>query len=391
MSEPLRPPLADVNVLEIGTVIMAPFAGKILRDMGATVIKAEPPGGDIGRRIGLNNEAGMSALSLNLNAGKRSIELDAREPDGKSVLRELLAWADVVLTNLLPASRERLGIDWETVRQINPEAVLCTGQGFSSDSSLGDAPAYDDIVQAASGLSDTYRLRDGEPGYSPYVVADKVCGMMMANAALAALHDRTVSGAGTWVDVPMVDTMAGFTMVEHLGGASYLPQRGPVGWSRVLTPDHRPHRATDGWVCVMPYTDVNWRAFCELLDRPDLLSHPQLRTTALRSANAARYEEVIASYAAFRSCERIEEECRARRIPVQRVNQMDDLVDDPYLAGRPMLTRTTHPTEGEYVHVGSPVTFHGRERAPVRDLAPLDGDREEVLALLRRAARTEPA
>ena len=303
----LRPaPLDGVRVLEVGTVIMAPYAGKILTDLGADVIRAEPPGGDIGRRAGLLGPAGTAALSMNLNAGKRSIVVDARTPAGRRQMDGLVGWADIILTNMLPARRREFGLDWEQVHRRNPRAILVTGQGFAADSARGDEPAYDDIVQAASGVADTYRLRDGEPRYSPYVVADKVCGMTMAQSALAALHARTADGAGTWVDVPMVDTMAAFTLVEHMGGRTFDPPAGPVGWSRVLAPEHRPHPAQDGWVCVMPYTDANWRRFCDLIERPDYLSDPRVATNRARSGDPALYEQILADYIAPRTCAQIE-------------------------------------------------------------------------------------
>lgn len=375
-------PLAGVTVLEVGTVIMAPYAGKVLRDLGADVIKAEPPGGDIGRRIGLTGPGGTSVLAMNLNAGKRSIVVDARAPAGRRVMDRLLAWADIVLTNTLPARREEFGLSWDHVRSVNARAILVTGQGYASDSAQGDSPAYDDIVQAASGLADTYRLRDGEPRYSPYVVADKVCGMTMAQSALAALHRRSVDGEGCWVDVPMVDTMAAFTLVEHMGGATLDPPEGDVGWSRVLAPEHRPHPALDGWVCVMPYTDANWRRFCALIERPDYLTHPRVATNRDRSADPTLYEQILADYAAPRTCAQIEAECAAAGIPVSRVSRIDGLTDDPYLAARPLLTRAHHEREGDYVHVSGPAVFHGRERPGPADSAALDGDRREVLALL---------
>ena len=375
-------PLDGVRVLEVGTVIMAPYAGKVLRDLGAEVIKAEPPGGDIGRRIGLLGPSGTSVLAMNLNAGKRSIVVDARAPEGRRVMDGLIAWADIVLTNTLPARREEFGLSWDHVRSVNPRAILVTGQGFASDSERGNSPAYDDIVQAASGVADTYRLRDGEPRYSPYVVADKVCGMTMAQSALAALHRRSVDGEGCWVDVPMVDTMAAFTLVEHMGGATFSPARGDVGWSRVLAPQHRPHPALDGWVCVMPYTDANWHRFCALIERPDYLTHPQLATNRDRSADPTLYEQILADYAAQRTCAQIEAECAAAGIPVSRVARVDDLADDPYLATRPLLSRASHEREGDYVHVSGPAVFHGHERPGPEDSAVLDGDREAVLALI---------
>lgn len=377
-----RPALDGLKVLELGTVIMAPYAGKILADLGATVIKAEQPGGDIGRRIGLGGTTGDSVLSMNLNASKRSIEIDAGAEADRPVLEHLIGWSDVIITNLLPRRRRRYGLDWENVQKLNPRTVLCTAQGFSSHTDLGDRPAYDDIIQAGSGVADTYRLRDGEPSYSPYVVADKVCGMTMVQAVLAALFTSRATGEGTWVDVPMIETMAAFTLVEHLGGQTYSPPRGDVGWSRVLSPEHRPHQAIDGFICVMPYTDKNWVDFCTLIDRPDYLSHPELLSNQARTQNPRLYESVLAEYASTRTCAQIKDECEPLSIPVQKVMRVEDIPRDDYLSESPMLSRTSHSKEGNFVHVGSPLTFVNHPRPFVQETSEIDADRSEILGMI---------
>lgn len=376
------PVLDGLKVLELGTVIMAPYAGKLLTDLGATVIKAEQPGGDIGRRIGLGGASGDSVLSMNLNASKHSIEIDAGTEASQPVLEHLISWSDVIITNLLPRRRRRYGLDWENVHRLNPRTILCTAQGFSSHSDLGDRPAYDDIVQAGSGVADTYRLRDGTPSYSPYVVADKVCGMTMVQAVLAALFKTRPTGEGTWVDVPMMETMAAFTLVEHLGGQTYSPPRGDVGWPRVLSPEHKPHQALDGFICVMPYTDRNWADFCSLIDRSDYLSHPDLLSNQARTRNPRVYESVLAEYASARTCAQIKEECEPLSIPVQKVTRVDDIPTDEYLGTSPMLSRASHSKEGEFVHVGSPLTFVDHRRPEVRETSALDADRTEILDMI---------
>lgn len=381
------PPLAGVRVVEVGSVVMAPYAAKILVDLGADVIKVEPPAGDIGRRSGLPGTEGISLLSLNLNAGKRSIVVDMATEEGRGMLARLVALADIVLTNLLPRRRRRYGLDWESVSAANPRAILVTGQGYGSASDRGDAPAYDDIAQSASGFADMFRLRDGAPGYAPSVVADKVCGMTMAQSALAALHSRERTGRGTWADVPMVDTMAAFTLVEHMGGTSLRPPAGDVGWKRVLDPAHRPHPAADGWICVMPYTDPDWERFCALIGRPDYLTHPEVATHRARTARPAKYEAILAEYVAGRPCAQIEDECAAAGIPVQRVVRIDELVVDAYLTSRPLLTPVEHADIGPYTHVGSPVVFHGHARPEPVDSPRLDADRADILALMEEDGR----
>lgn len=377
-----NPALKGLRVLEIGSVIMAPYAGKLFRDLGANVIKAEPPVGDIGRHIGDIGPSGTSLLHMNLNAGKRSIVADASSASGRQLLKSLIMWSEIILTNVLPRRRMDFGLEWESVEKINSSTILVTAQGYATSSSLGNVPAYDDVVQAASGIADTYRLRDGAPGYSPYVVADKVCGMAMVQAGLAALHQRTKTGVGTWVDVPMVDVMSAFNFVEHLGGKTTKPPVGAAGWSRVLEASHRPHRAVDGWICVLPYTDSNWTAFCDLADRSDLAVHPRLSSSRLRSSNPKLYESAIADYVKDRTCEEIQTDCRAIGVPVQPVISVSDLTEDEYLLSRNLLRVSEHEKEGSYVHVASPLEFHGSERVQPADSPALGADRVSVLTEL---------
>ena len=381
----VAPPLDGIKVVEIGSVIMVPYAGKILRDLGADVVKMEPPEGDIGRRIGGMAPGGTGLLHLNLNAGKRSVVVDAKSSGGSGVLNDLLRWADIVLTNVLPNRRAEFGLSWDSVVAVNPDVILVTAQGFATDTDFGDLPAYDDIVQAASGVSDTYRLRDGTPQYTPYVVADKVCGMAMVNAGLAALHRRNAGGSGCWVDVPMADVMAAFNLVEHLGGATLEPPSGPVGWNRVLEPMHRPHRAIDGWMCVMPYTDADWVRFCRMIGKQELAEDSRLSTNQARTSSPSLYEQVIADYVGPRSCDTILRECAEVRVPVQQVNRVADIPNDAYFRARPFLSRSVHQAEGRYVHVGNPLVFHGSERVGAADSPILGADEDSVRADVRRA------
>jgi crotonobetainyl-CoA:carnitine CoA-transferase CaiB-like acyl-CoA transferase len=376
-------PLEGVRVLEFGTVVMAPYAGKVLVDMGADVVKIEPPGGDIGKRTGPIGRS-LSTLTLSLNAGKRSIVLNAKDTEDREIVNDLIRWADVVVTNLLPRRQKAFGVDWESVRSVDDTTILVTGQGYAAESEHADKPSYDDLAQAASGVADTHRLRDGEPQFSPYLVADKVCGITMAQAALAALFQRTRTGRGQWVDVPMVDTMAAFTMLEHLGRQTLSPYDGEPGWPRVLEPEHRPLRAVDGWICVMPYTDSNWKDFCQLIDRPDYLDHPDLVTNAARSVNPGLYEQIVADYAGQRTVAQIEAECEPLRIPVQRVVRVDDLTTDPYLSQRPFIRHMDHSVEGEFVFVGSPLDFAGSDPVEPVECSLPDADRDEILAMLGR-------
>src|SRR5699024_264296 len=187
-------PLADLRILEVSSVVMAPVAGRILAKLGATVTRVEPPLGDVIRRSGATRNPGMSGAHLALGSGKDNIAIDMRSPEGQDDLKKLIAGHDVLITNYLPRRRAEFGLDWETVRTINPQMILCTSQGYASDSPYADLPAYDDTIQAASGTCDIYAKADGEPRYSPYIISDKVCGITIVYCVLAAVHNRHNTG-----------------------------------------------------------------------------------------------------------------------------------------------------------------------------------------------------
>lgn len=367
-------PLAGLRILDITSVIMGPYATSILGDLGADVIKLETAEGDVGRNLGPSRHDGMSALALTLHRNKSSVTIDPKLPEGRERLGELLRECDAVVTNLRPASRERLGLTYEQVSKLNPSIVLCTAQAFGSNSALRDAPAYDDTVQAASGLCDIYRRADGEPRFAPYVVADKVCGLTMVYSLLAAMLHREKTGEGQWVDVPMVDTMLSFNLVEHLAGHTFVPPESPLGWSRTLVPERRPHRAKDGWICIMPYSDRNWRDFFALVERAELIQDERFATNGARHNHAGELQRLLAHCVSSRTVAEWKEACERHEIPVQEVLDLDRL-DTPYLAERGFLKRRIHPSEGAYLTVRFPVDFSSTPVAEPRP-APRLGEHD---------------
>lgn len=372
-------PLAGVKVAEISGVVMAPMAGRLLAKLGATVVKVEPPGGDVVRHIGARVAPGMSGAAHSLGDGKHNIAIDLGTEEGLAELRGILGSADIVLTNHLPARRRRFGLDWESVRAVNPRAILCTAQGYSSDSAMADTPAYDDTVQAASGVCDVYAKSEGRPRYAPYVMADKICALTIVYSVLAALHHRDVHQRGQWVDVPMVDVMVDFNLTEQLNEFSFVPPEGPAGWHRTLAPSRRPHRCADGWVCVLPYSDRNWRDFLRIAGTDVDAKGVPFPTNQERNDNMEDVQSLIAGYAAGRTMREIQRECGAAGVPVQPVRTLESLVEDDYLRGRGTVQRTRHPMGHSYFRTTPNVSFSDSPLRPVRSATPIDADREEVM------------
>jgi crotonobetainyl-CoA:carnitine CoA-transferase CaiB-like acyl-CoA transferase len=253
-------PLDGIRVLDLSSVVMGPLATQILGDLGADVITVETRDGDINRIMGSGPCPGLSGVSLNLLRNKRNISLDIAHPDGRAALLRVVAGCDVFVTNLRPGSVGRLRLRYPDIAAIRPDVIYCQAHGFPSDSPQADAPAFDDIIQAACGVPDVLRRASGRPGLMPTLLADKVSGLVLAYSIIAALFHRARTGEGQQVEVPMADAMLAFLLVEHGSGAISRPARGPAGYQRILTPLRGALRTADGWIAVQPHRAAHWAA-----------------------------------------------------------------------------------------------------------------------------------
>ncbi|WP_030520700.1 CaiB/BaiF CoA transferase family protein [Nocardia rhamnosiphila] len=385
---PLTPDaLAGFRVIDLTTVIMGPFATVTLADLGADVIKIENLDGDMSRGIGSRRHEGMSALSMNLQRNKRSVALDLASAAGRRILDDLVRDADVLVTNLRPRSRDKLGLTYDRLSGINPGLILCTAQAYGSDTSYRDQPAYDDIVQAASGAAKLNELVDGTPRYAPYVIADKVVGLYIVIAILAAAMAKKATGLGQAVDVPMVDSMIAFNLVEHFGGHTFAPATGDFGWARVLTPERVPHRTADGWICIMPYSARNWNDFFAFAGRSDMVDNPRYTTVDDRHRHMGELLSAVGEAAPAHTTAEWLAFCAEHGIPAADLLDLADAHRNSYVRDQALITKYEHPTEGEYYATRTPFTM-SRTPVSLRRHAPLLGaDTAAVLADLGYSAQ----
>ncbi|QHE70652.1 CaiB/BaiF CoA transferase family protein [Rhodococcus sp. WAY2] len=354
--------LHGLRVIDLTTVIMGPFATATLADMGADVIKVESLDGDMSRDIGSRRHDGMSALTLNLQRNKRSIAINLASEEGREILDDLVRNADVLVTNLRPRSRQKLGITYERLSENNPGLILCTAQAYGSETAFRDYPAYDDIVQAASGAAKLTELIDGEPRYAPYVIADKVVGLYIVIAVLAAAMEKSRTGLGQEVDVPMVDAMIGFNLVEHFGGHTFAPAEGNFGWARVLTPERVPHQTADGWICIMPYSAKNWNDFFTVAGRGDLVDNPRYASVNDRHTHMGELLSAIREAVPSRTTQEWLTLCEAHGIPASDLLDLAHAHENSYVLDQELITKREHPTEGEYYATRTPFTM---SRTPI--------------------------
>ena len=380
-------PLSGYRIVDLTTVVLGPYATRILGDMGADVVKVEPPEGDMLRDIGPSKSRGMAPIHLALGSSKRSAVLDLKQPRARDALLRLVAGADAFVHSMRPGAIARLGITYDEIRAARADIVYCGACGFGSGGPYAGRLAYDDLIQGMCGIADLMgRVTGGPPRYAPTIVADKTVGLFVANAVLAALLHRERTGEGQEIEVPMFETMVSYVLVEHLWERTVRPDDGALGYVRMLAPNRRPFRTRDGYMCMLAYTDRHWKSFFGLAGCPERAADPRYTTISGRTENVAELyaevEELLGERATAEWLAALEE----AEIPAGPVNSLEDLLGDPHLAGREIFRRVDHPSEGDILEVGPAARF-SRSPSAVRRPAPLLG--EHTVQVLREAGLDE--
>jgi crotonobetainyl-CoA:carnitine CoA-transferase CaiB-like acyl-CoA transferase len=359
--------LKGVKVVDLTAVVFGPFATQILADLGADVVKVETPTGDAFRYAGKPAVTpGLGPSFMALNRGKRSIILDLKQPDDLQVMKDMLTDADVFALNVRGKAVERLGLDYESVKAINPDIIYAHCVGFGQDGPYADLQAYDDVIQAATGTTTLLGRVDGDPTprFLPSLIADKVAGLHGAYAILAAIIHRMRTGRGQCVEIPMMEAFSNFMLLEHLGGLTYDPPNGDVGYFRQLDPDRQPFPTSDGHISLVPYTDPSLPLLFEVLGDPLFLTDPKFASARERFANMRFIYRRIAELTPNFTTAKLLNACHEAQIPAQAVRDLNDILDEPHLSATGFFKRRTHPTEGDYFEMKPPIAFGDAETIP---------------------------
>ena len=371
--------LDGIRVVDLTTVLMGPLATRMLGDHGADVIQVVSPATAMSAK---GDRADMSAITLDLHRNKRSMALDLKSEAGKQALWDLIAASDVLVSNMRAAALSRLGFSAAEVRSRHPELIYCLANGYGEDGPYANRAAYDDAIQAISGFAALSSRISGEPVYAPSIIVDKVCGLYIVQAVLAAIIHRQKTNQGQTIRVPMFEIMASFNLVEHFRDAALVPPKGKMGYTRILNPERRPFRSRDGWIAILPYTESNWRDFFNIIGMPEVMDDTRFATHASRMKNAEFLYRIIRESAGSKTTQEWIELCDRYSIPCNPVLDIEDLPNDPHLNAVDLLSTVNHPTEGKYQSVRDPVSYDTLSTG-LRRHAPVPGqDTAEIMSEL---------
>jgi len=369
-------PLSGIRILDLSSIVLGPLATLTLAGLGAEVIKIEAPDGDNVREAGVmrHDESGdehvkMGHVFMHNNRGKKSIVLDLKRVEARDALLRLVEDADVFLSNVRPAAMKRLGLDYDALASVNPRLIYVTATGYSQRGPYADRPAYDDLIQGATGIPWLMQqYGGGEPVYAPVSLADRVTGLHVAYSISAALFSRERNGLGQQIEVSMFESVAHFVLADHMSGKTFRPVEGEAGYDRLLSPDRRPYKTADGYLCVLIYNDKHWREFFRAIGKPEQFSNDiRFCTQRNRSRNIREVYAWVASVMPSRTTAQWQALLDGADIPYQVVNSMDDLLNDPHLNATGFIGEETHPTEGRVCTLGNPTVWSA---TPLPSLAP---------------------
>jgi crotonobetainyl-CoA:carnitine CoA-transferase CaiB-like acyl-CoA transferase len=369
-------PLAGVRIVDLTAMVMGPYCTQILADMGAEVIKVEPPDGDSTRYISVGPTPAMSGVFVNVNRGKRSIVLDLRKDEDKATLRKLVERADVFIHSMRAKAIAKLGFSYADVAAINPAIVYTNCYGYGRRGPDKDLTAYDDTIQAECGLPAVQQMLTGEPTFVGTIMADKIAGLTAVYATTMALFHRERTGEGQEVEVAMFETMAAFMLVEHANGAMFTPPLGPAIYPRAVAPNRRPYRTKDGYVAALIYNDKQWSAFVGAVSPPWAGEH--LATLAQRARQIDKVYALVAETMKERTTQEWLELFRKLEIPAAPLRTPAELFDNPHL-NAVGLFETVETPHGPVRFPGVPTGFSHTPGHIARGAPELGADTKEIM------------
>lgn len=368
------PSLKDITVLDLSHALAGPFSTMLLGELGARIIKLEPPGGDHFRP----SHSGGTFATINRN--KDGICLDLKHPDSRDIMQRLISKADILVQSFTPGTIDRLGYGYEAVARMKPDIIYCSISGFGETGPYRELRGYDAVIQAMSGIM----MSTGEPNRPPVRVGPSVIdmgtGSYLVIAIMDALRERDREGKGAKLEFNLLETALSW-MAPIIAGYSItgnLPQR--QGSALAVYSPYQVFKASDGYLFIGASTQRAWQRLCSAFERPEWLDDPRFADRAARVEHRSALTELIEAHLAMQTVHDAVEAVRAAGVPCAPVNTLQDIMDDPHVAEREVLSRHIDPNVGEVVQVRSPI---GKTLDETLQPAPSLGEHtREVLAEL---------
>ncbi len=348
-------PLQGIRVLDLSRVLAGPYCTMVLGDLGADVIKVEPPEGDETRGWGPPFAGGESAYYLCVNRNKRGIVINLKTDEGKKILRDLALRSDVLVENFRPGTLEKFGLDFATLHELNPKLIYCSITGFGQTGSMKDKPGYDFMIQALGGLMSITGVPDGEPMKTGVAVVDLFAGQNAIIAILAALQARTLTGRGQHLDISLFDSQLGWlaNVASNYLISGKLPKRHGNAHANIVP--YQSFQASDGWFAIAVGNDKQFVRLCEMLGKPEIAMDEKFAMNSGRVQNRAEITSLLASIFKAASVSEWLAKLDEAEIPCGPIQNFEQVFLMPTVKEREMLVKMDHPTIGEIPLVGSPL------------------------------------
>jgi crotonobetainyl-CoA:carnitine CoA-transferase CaiB-like acyl-CoA transferase len=357
-------PLEGIRVVDLTRVLAGPFATQSLGDLGAEVLKIEPPGGGDETRRFPPFVAGESHYFLGINRNKKSLVIDLQQPAGAEILRKLVAGADILVENYRPGVMSRLGLGYDRLSEINPRLIYCAISGFGLTGPLSEKPSFDIVTQALTGALSINGERGRMPVKLGIPLGDMVGGVFGPMAVLAALHERSRTDRGRLIDISLYDGLIGmlgyFTQLAFLTGEDPPP----MGSSHPNIVPYGSFPASDGYIIIAVLSESFWGKLCDALERPDLAADPRFATPTLRRDRREEVDRLISEVTRTRTVAEWEERLAAFDVPHAPVLGVTAALAHPHAQAREMVVTAEHPTAGELRLAGRPIKFPGVPQRP---------------------------
>lgn len=372
-------PLHGVRVVDLSKVLAGPWCGQALGELGADVIKVEPVGAGDDTRAWLPKDQGESATFMAVNHNKRSLAVDLKQPEGRAIVHRLVERADIVLQGFGGGTAARLGVDHVTLMKLNPRLIYCEISGYGRSGPLGDAPGYDVMLQAFSGMIHTIGQPDGPYTRVSFSPVDLGTGMNALSGVLAAIIQRDRTGRGLYLEVSLLDTSIGFMtyLAQNYWRSGVPPRRMGTGHPSLCP--YQVFEAADQPLMIGVGNDVQWRRFCAVAGFSAEVDDPEFATNAARVRNFARTVALVQARVASDPADWWLERLRAAGVPCSPIHTLPDALSHPQVAARGQIVESEHAVLGTVRQVGLPVKFADSPRAAQRSAPVLGQHTREVL------------